>query len=100
MGGSERGRRLIFRVHAIEIMFQREIDDSDVRHVLDEGEEIETYPEDEPYLSRLVLGWRGERPIHVVAADDNEGGETFIITVYEPTLDLWEPGFRERRNKP
>ncbi len=81
-------------------MFQRGIDDSDVRHVLNGGEEIESYPEDEPYLSRLVLGWVEGRPIHVVAADNDEGDETFVITVYEPSLDLWEPGFKRRRSEP
>lgn len=87
-------------MHAIERMFEREIDGTDVRHVLDEGEEIETYPKDEPYPSRLVLGWRGGRPIHVVAAYDDGSRETFVITVYEPTPDLWEPGFRKRRSEP
>ena len=58
--------RLVFRVHAVERMFRRGISEEDVRHVLAQGEEIEDYPEDAPYPSRLVLGWRGSRPIHVV----------------------------------
>jgi hypothetical protein len=90
--------RLIFRVHAIERMFSRRIGEEDVRHVLARGEEIESYPEDVPYPSRLVLGWRGSRPIHVVAAEDIEEGVTFVITVYEPSPDHWEPDFKKRRN--
>lgn len=78
-------------------MFRRQISSEDVRNVLGTGEVIKDYPEDKPYPSRLVLGWRGSTPIHVVAADSIEGDETFVITVYEPTLDLWEPGFREKR---
>lgn len=97
---SEREQRLTFRVHAIERMFQRGIDVSDVRCVLNGGEVIENYPEDEPFPSRLILGWREGRPIHIVAADDGKGDETFIITVYEPNPDLWEPGFRRRRSEP
>ncbi len=62
--------RLIFRVHAIERMFRRRINEEDVRYVLTHGEEIESYPGDAPYPSRLVLGWRGSRPIHVGAAED------------------------------
>jgi Domain of unknown function (DUF4258) len=89
--------RLVFRVHAIERMFRRRISEEDVRHVLTSGEEIESYPEDTPYPSRLVLGWRGSRPIHVVAAEDDERGRTFVITVYEPTPGHWEPDFRRRR---
>jgi Domain of unknown function (DUF4258) len=79
-------------------MFRRGISEENVRHVLAQGEEIEGYPEDAPYPSRLVLGWRGSRPIHVVAAEDVEGERPFVITVYEPSLDHWEPDFKRRRN--
>jgi len=89
--------RLVFRVHAIQRMFQRRISVDDVRHVLSTGEVIEDYPNDTPYPSHLVLGWRGSRPIHVVAAENMEGQETIVITVYEPDLTQWEPGFRRRR---
>jgi hypothetical protein len=89
--------RLVFRVHAIQRMFQRRISVDDVRHVLSTGEVIEDYPNDTPYPSRLVLGWRGSRPIHVVAAENVESQETIVITVYEPDLTQWEPGFRRRR---
>lgn len=78
-------------------MFCRQISSGDIRVVLETGEIIQSYPEDRPYPSRLVLGWRGSTPIHVVASDSTEGDETFVITVYEPTLELWEPGFREKR---
>lgn len=70
--------RLVFRVHAIERMFRHEIDEEDVRDVLESGETIKDYPDDMPYPSRLVLGWRASRPIHVVAANDDESGETFV----------------------
>lgn len=88
--------RLVFRVHAIQRMFQRHISEDDVRHVVEHGETIEAYPQDTPYPSRLVLGWRGSRPIHVVAADNTENQETIIITVYEPDRDEWEQDFRRR----
>jgi len=89
--------RLVFRVHAIRRMFQRRISEQEVRHVLETGETIETYPEDSPYPSRLILGWCGSRPIHVVAADDTEAQETTVITVYEPDEGKWEEGFSRRR---
>jgi hypothetical protein len=41
--------RVVFRVHAIQRMFQRGIDGDDVRHVLTTGEVIERYPNDTPY---------------------------------------------------
>ena len=88
---------LVFRVHAIQRMFEREISREDVRQVLETGTIIESYPDDEPYPSRLVLGWSGVRPIHVVVADNRDEDEIIVITVYEPDPGRWEPGFSERR---
>src|SRR5206468_11275700 len=63
--------RLIFRYHAVQRMFQRGISLRDVRAALETGETIETYSDDAPYPSRLVLGWvGGTRALHVVVADD------------------------------
>lgn len=89
--------RLIFRLHAIQRMFQRGISVEDVREVLSFGEVIEDYPEDTPYPSRLVLGWRGSRPLHVVFARNAPMREIIIVTVYEPDHDQWEADFRRRR---
>ena len=61
------------------------------------GETIKSYPDDTPYPSRLVLGWREARPIHVLAADNIESGEAFVMTVYEPTPVLWRPDFRRKK---
>ena len=88
---------LIFRVHAIERMFRRGISKDDVRSVLEGGQVIEEYPEDQPYPSRLILGWCGSRPLHVVTSDDSNTHETIIITVYEPDPAKWEAGFSRRR---
>jgi Domain of unknown function (DUF4258) len=89
--------KLIFRKHALQRMFQRSIRVEDVRTVLSGGRSIIDYPDDTPYPSRLMLGWCGERPIHVVAADTPES-ETIIITVYEPDPALWEPGFERKKS--
>jgi hypothetical protein len=89
--------RLVFRVHALERMFSRGISVEDVRRVLDAGDRIEDYSHDTPYPSELLLGWRGSRPLHVVAARNEAAEETIIVTVYEPDADRWEPGFRRRK---
>ncbi len=89
-------KKLIFRKHALQRMFQRSIAVEDVRAVLANGKTIIDYPDDQPYPSRLMLGWHGARPIHVVAAD-TEDGETILITVYEPDPALWEPGFERKK---
>ena len=57
----------------------------------------EDYPDDAPYPSRLLLGYAGTRPLHVVAADHATGGEQIIITVYEPDPAQWEPTFTLRK---
>lgn len=88
---------LVFRIHAVQRMFQRGITVDDVHYVLDTGEVVEKYLKDTPYPSRLVLGWCGSRPIHVVAAYNSVSKETIIITVYEPDAAQWEPGFKRRK---
>ena len=60
--------RLVFRLHAVQRMFERSISDVDVRKVLVDGVMIEDYPDDQPYPSFLVLAWVNGRPLHVVAA--------------------------------
>lgn len=89
--------RVIYRIHAVQRMFERGIAEAEVRSVLTHGEEIAAYPDDNPYPSRLLLGWRGERPVHVVAAYNTADEEHIVITVYEPSPALWEAGFRRRK---
>jgi hypothetical protein len=89
--------QLLFSGHALTRMITRGIDEADVRQVLDADDAIETYPDDTPYPSALYLGFVDKRPIHVVAADDDAGQQTIVVTVYEPDLSLWDATFRARR---
>jgi hypothetical protein len=89
--------RLIFRVHAIQRMFQRRVTVEDVRQILATGETIENYPDDTPYPSRLVLGRLGSRALHVVFAENKAMREIIVVTVYEPDPDRWDSDFRRRR---
>ena len=91
---------LIFRVHAVQKMFERSITQADVAAVIAQGDVIRSYPDDTPYPSRLILGWRDQRPLHVVAADNAPDDETIIITVYEPDPALWQPDFRTKKEQP
>ena len=88
---------LVFRVHAVQRMFQRGISKDDVVRALRDGNVIEEYLEDQPYPSRLIMGWSGSRPLHVVASDNPTAQETIIITVYEPDPEKWDLSFRRRR---
>lgn len=90
-------RRLVFRDHAIRRMSQRGISEVEIRVALAAGEIIEDYPEDWPYPSRLVLGWVGGRPLHLVLADNPSNMETYVITAYEPDPNLWEGDFHRRK---
>ena len=85
----------MYRVHAVQRMAERGIREEDVARVISEGKEIETYPDDKPYPSRLLLGWIERRPIHVVTAAAEH--EIIVITVYEPDPDLWESSFERRK---
>ena len=89
-------QRLTFRVHALERMFERRITAEDVRTVVTNGEVIQSYPEDKPYPSRFVLGWRGTRPTHVVVAEDSEDGILIVVTAYEPDPIQWDSGFKRK----
>ena len=89
--------KLVFRVHATQRMFQRSIRPEEVRHIIENGETIEDYPEDQPYPSRLVSGHTGHRPVHVVVADNEADHERIIVTVYQPDPTRWTEDFRTRR---
>lgn len=92
-------REIRFSAHAIRQMHEREIATNDVLSVLEEGEVIEDYPNDNPFPSRLLLGYAEGRPLHVVVAKDAESGKCFVVTAYEPDPERWTPDFRKRRTK-
>jgi len=77
-------------------MIERGISVATVREVLENGELIEEYKADSP-PRYLMLGWSGEKPIHVVGEDDPVTDETIVVTAYEPDIKRWKAGFRERR---
>jgi Domain of unknown function (DUF4258) len=89
--------KLVYRLHAVRRMLQRRIGGPAVRKVIETGEVIATYPNDQPYPSRLLLGWSEGVPLHVLIADNSVDQETIVITVYRPDPDLWDPDFRKRR---
>ncbi|MBW3665738.1 MAG: DUF4258 domain-containing protein [Actinobacteria bacterium] len=81
-------------------MAARNVAPDAVRSVLVNGEVIEEdVREGRPYPTRLILGWVGNRPLHVLVARDPEGRK-YVITVYEPTPDRWSDDFRTRRSQP
>jgi hypothetical protein len=89
--------QILFRVHAVERMFERNISVRNIAQVLESGEIIEDYSSEMPEPSSLVLGFQGKRPFHVVTSENVETNEITIITVYRPDPRKWEKDFRNRR---
>ena len=90
----------IYRVHAIERMFQRDISEKTAEETIQNGAIIEQYLDDKPYPSFLVLGFEKNnlnRPIHVVFAKNNS--EIIIITVYRPDESKWKDNYKTRIEK-
>lgn len=88
---------LVFRIHAVQRMFERKISEESVKQVLQSGEMIEDYSDEMPRPGGLMLGRRGNRPLHVVMTENERENELIVITVYEPKLSHWKPGFKARK---
>jgi len=70
----------------------------EVLHVLDTGEIIAEYPDDQPYPSCLILGRTVTgRPLHVVCAPVSSEFRLIVITTYQPEPSRWESDYRRRK---
>lgn len=90
---------LMFSRHALTRMFERGLMTSDIAAIIGTGEVIQEYPEDRPYPSALILGFKNSTAIHAVVAKDPAGGTCYVVTAYVPDANLWTADFR-RRIKP
>jgi len=90
-------RPIVYRIHAIQRMFERRISEENVRQVLGSGVMIEDYSDDMHCPGGLISGKRGHRPLHVVMAENTTDNESVVITVYEPSPSQWMPGYRNRK---
>lgn len=90
--------KIIFRVHAVQRMFERGISGQKVHQTLEVGETIEDYSAEMAEPSRLILSFQGKRPIHVVASENSKANEMTIITVYIPEPDKWNKDFKSRKS--
>lgn len=88
-----------WRKHALQRLAERGIAQKAVVDVLLSGERIEDYPGDTPYPSALFLGFISGAPLHVLAAFDEDKQIAYIITAYEPTLDVFEKDLKTRRKR-
>lgn len=91
-------RRIIYSVHSLERLQERDIFRKDVVSAIRTGEIIEQYPDDTPYPSCLVYGSSARnKPLHVVCAYD--GNSIIVITAYYPSLDKFEADLKTRKER-
>jgi len=90
-------QQIIFSQHAVQRMFERGIQTNAIRAIIESGEVIGDYPDDQPFPSYLVLGYVEGRAIHVVIAIDAISQRCYIITAYVPDLNIWHSDFKTKR---
>jgi len=86
----------IFRVHAVQRMFERNVSVKRVAQALQSGQTVEDYSTEMAKPSRLILGMQGNRPIHVVISENPEADTITVITVYVPDPKSWNKDFNRR----
>ncbi|MCX6060447.1 MAG: DUF4258 domain-containing protein [Chloroflexi bacterium] len=89
--------KILFRVHAVQRMFERKISAGKVRKALEAEDVIEDYSSEMPKPSRLILGFQGKHPFHVVTSENPELNSITVVTVYAPDPNKWKKDFRSRR---
>lgn len=90
-------KRILYLPHAIRQMSRpdRMISPEEVRNVIEQGEIIEDYPNDQRGHSCLMFRYSiGDRLLHVVCAP--KGDYLAIITTYIPSMEEWE-NYKKRK---
>ena len=87
-----------FKKHALVRIVERKISIQEVEEALSNCSIIESYSEDKPLPSYLVIGFtKNERPLHILVALDKIEGYIWIITVYEPDQTIWSNQMTKRK---
>lgn len=94
-----RAQRIEWKKHALKRLFERGISRDQVFEVLSDCELVEEHELERPLPSILVLGYSGNDPLHVMLAVDQAENLLWVITLYKPTLDEWEPDYKTRRRR-
>lgn len=90
-------KKVEFQKHALKRLIDEDLSIEAVLQTILAGEVIKEYIEDRPYPSVLILGYWGERPVHIVCAFNEHENKVHIITNYQPTHEYYEPDFKTRR---
>lgn len=89
--------RIEWRKHVLQKLVERGLSQQAVREAMLHGERIRDYADDKPFPSALFLSYDSGRPLHVVAACDEVNERAFVITAYEPSLDVFEADYKTKR---
>ena len=90
--------KVLWSRHAIAKLVAEGLHRANVESALQTCQVIENYPTaGRPLPDCLVLGfWQGQ-PVHAVIAIDEDGARTLVVTVYVPSIDRWENGWKARK---
>ena len=87
---------IIITKHAGDRLIERNILYASIKSGIMNGKIIESYPDDYPNPSVLIMGYTDEcKPIHIVAGLGE--GIIQVITAYTPTIDRWEDDLITRK---
>ena len=91
-------QKIVWSVHAAEMMMKRGIERIDVLNCLQNGEIIEDYPNSFPHPSCLVFGVNQKNEVlHVVVG--LKDGTLVIVTAYYPNTIKFESDLKTRRTR-
>lgn len=94
----EKNETIMWSVHAINKPRVEGLRKAEVEELLKECIIIEDYPaQTRPLPDCLVLGFLGRAPVHAVVAIDSDFDRVFVVTVYRPTRERWEDGWKNRK---
>ena len=88
---------IIMTQHALQQMFKRNISPHVVKELINAAEVIKDYPDDKPYPSKLLLGFKNSLPLHVVVAYNYADMQMIIVTAYVPDTEIWTDNLKTKR---
>ena len=88
-------KHLVITQHSRKRFAERGITVQDIIYTIQTGEIIEAYPTDTPFPSCLILGYSGERALHVCASIDSD--LVYVIMAYSPDPAKWEADWKTRK---
>ena len=89
--------RHVIREHVFDKCWALDVTWAEVEQLFESGTVIERHRFGDLRTKeiRLLAGW--SRPLHLVYVIDAGKRIIMFVTIYEPDLDHWQPGFTERR---